>query len=47
MVPIPTFAQMTDRITIIEFTTVRPTIANQMLCARAFLANFLSINGVA
>jgi hypothetical protein len=27
----PTFAQMPDRITYVEFTTVSPTIANTML----------------
>jgi len=29
-----TFAQMPDRITNVEFTTVSPTIANTMLCVR-------------
>jgi len=29
----PTFAQMPNRITNVEFTTVSPTIANTMLCA--------------
>jgi hypothetical protein len=30
----PTFAQMPDRITNVEFTTVSPTIANTMLAVR-------------
>ncbi|MDX1941619.1 MAG: hypothetical protein SFU99_13760 [Saprospiraceae bacterium] len=29
----PTFTQMPNRITNVEFTTVSPTIANTMLCA--------------
>jgi len=29
----PTFAQMPDRITNVDFTTVSPTIANTMLAA--------------
>ena len=32
----PTFAQMPDRITNVEFTTVSPTIANTMLAAVFF-----------
>jgi hypothetical protein len=32
-----TFAQMPDRITNVEFTTVSPTIANTMLAAALFL----------
>jgi hypothetical protein len=32
----PTFAQMPNRITNVEFTTVSPTIANTMLCVRFF-----------
>jgi len=32
----PTFVQMPNRITNVEFTTVSPTIANTMLCV-AFL----------
>jgi hypothetical protein len=30
----PTFAQMPNRITNVEFTTVSPTIANTMLAVR-------------
>ena len=33
----PTFAQMPDRITNVEFTTVSPTIANTMLVAVVIL----------
>jgi hypothetical protein len=33
----PTFAQMPDRSTSVEFTTVSPTIANTMLAVRAFV----------
>ena len=33
----PTFAQMPNRITNVEFTTVSPTIANTMLAVRCFL----------
>jgi len=36
----PTFAQMLDRITNVEFTTVSPTIANTML-AVVFILSFL------
>jgi len=32
----PTFAQMPDRSTNVEFTTVSPTIANTMLAAVLF-----------
>jgi len=34
----PTFAQMPNRITNVEFTTVCPTIANTMLAVRAFIS---------
>jgi len=34
----PTFAQMPNRSTNVEFTTVSPTIANTMLAVRAFLS---------
>jgi hypothetical protein len=33
----PTFAQMPNRITNVEFTTVSPTIANTMLCVCGLL----------
>jgi hypothetical protein len=33
----PTFAQMRDRITNVEFTTVSPTIANTMLATVQFI----------
>jgi len=36
----PTFAQMPNRITNVEFTTVRPTIANTMLVAGVFVYPF-------
>jgi len=32
----PTFAQMPNRITNVEFTTISPTIANTMLAVRCF-----------
>ena len=38
----PTFAQMLNRITNVEFTTVSPTIANTMLCVRAFVHSTMS-----
>ena len=37
-----TFAQMFNRITNVEFTTVSPTIANTMLCVRAFVHSTMS-----
>jgi len=36
----PTFAQMPDRITNVEFTTVSPTIANMMLAVRLSICLF-------
>lgn len=36
----PTFAQMPNRITNVEFTTVSPTIANTMLCPVSLLSTF-------
>jgi carbamoylphosphate synthase large subunit len=34
----PAFAQMPNRITNVEFTTVSPTIANTMLAVRCFFS---------
>jgi hypothetical protein len=40
----PTFAQMPNRITNVEFTTVCPTIAKPMLPAGLFLCSFFIVN---
>ena len=38
----PTFAQMPNRITNVEFTTFSPTIADTMLAVRLFMSMLLS-----
>ena len=42
-----TFAQMPNRITNVEFTTVSPTIANTMLPAGLFIHSYFLVSGTA